>query len=145
MPQYQTNRALQLLRQGANNAKASFREDQETAIQALVEGSARLLVVQKTGWGKSFVYFIATKLLREAGLGTVLLVSPLLSLMRNQIQAATRMGLVAETINSDNVDDWSGVEHKIKPTALIFLFHLSDLRILVLLAKCYQLLLVHCR
>lgn len=118
MPQYQSNRALQLLRQGANNAKASFREDQETAIQALVEGNARLLVVQKTGWGKSFVYFIATKLLREAGLGTVLLVSPLLSLMRNQIQAATRMGLVAETINSDNVDDWSNVEQKIKSNSV---------------------------
>ena len=63
------------------------------------EGSGRLLVVQKTGWGKSFVYFVATKLLREAGMGPALLVSPLLALMRNQIAAAERMGVRAETIN----------------------------------------------
>src|SRR5207244_5090705 len=68
----------------------SFREHQDEAIRHVVEGRGRLLVVQKTGWGKSFVYFIATKLLREGGAGPCLLVSPLLALMRNQIAAAER-------------------------------------------------------
>ena len=76
----------------------------------MVEGRGRLAVVQKTGWGKSFVYFIAVRLLREAGAGTALLVSPLLSLMRNQIRAAERMGVRAARITSDNVDEWSAVE-----------------------------------
>ncbi len=70
--------------------------------------------MQRTGWGKSFVYFIATKLLREAGQGPALLISPLLALMRNQIAAAQRMGVRAVTINSDNQEDWSGVEAAIQ-------------------------------
>ena len=80
----------------------------------MVEGRGRLLVVQKTGWGKSFVYFIATKLLREGGAGPALLVSPLLALMRNQIAAAQRMGVRAFTINSDNQEDWAAVEDAIR-------------------------------
>ena len=68
------------------------------------------MVIQKTGWGKSFVYFIATKLLREAGNGPALLISPLLALMRNQVAAAVRMGVRAATINSDNRNDWTKVE-----------------------------------
>lgn len=71
-------------------------------------------MVQKTGWGKSFVYFIATMLLREAGLGPTLLVSPLLALMRNQILAAERMGIRAETINSNNRERWSEVEEAVR-------------------------------
>jgi len=98
---------------GSGLPNADFRDDQEDAIQRIVEGKARLLVVQKTGWGKSFVYFIATKLLRDGGAGSVLLVSPLLSLMRNQIAAAERMGVRAATINSDNMDDWTSVEGKL--------------------------------
>ncbi len=78
-----------------------------------MEGHGRLLVVQKTGWGKSFVYFIATKLLREAGAGPALLVSPLLSLMRNQIAAAERMGVQAATIHSGNQENWEDVEARI--------------------------------
>src|SRR5262249_52811930 len=85
----------------------------EDAIRSIVEGRGRLLVVQKTGWGKSFVYFIATKLLREAGHGPSLLISPLLALMRNQIAAAQRMGVRAATINSDNQDEWSEVEARL--------------------------------
>lgn len=107
-------RALELLRLGTGNPKAEFREGQEEAIRAVVEGSSRQLVVQKTGWGKSFVYFIATKLLREAGLGPVLLISPLLSLMRNQRVAATAMGLAAEKIDSTNQEFWGDVESKLK-------------------------------
>jgi ATP-dependent DNA helicase RecQ len=107
---YNAQRALAFLRAGCGQRDARFREDQEEAIRHIVEGRGRLLVVQKTGWGKSFVYFIATKLLREAGQGPALLVSPLLALMRNQIAAAERMGVRAVTINSDNRDDWAAVE-----------------------------------
>ncbi len=110
---YNPKRALELLRIGCGRANAEFREGQEDAIRHIVDGKGRLLVVQKTGWGKSFVYFIATKLLREVGSGPVLLISPLLALMRNQIAAAERMGLHADTINSDNVDDWTAVEGRL--------------------------------
>lgn len=107
---YNPQRALELLRIGSGRADATFREGQEDAIRHIVDGRGRLLVVQKTGWGKSFVYFIATKLLRDGGNGPALLISPLLALMRNQIAAAERMGVRAATINSDNVDDWTQVE-----------------------------------
>jgi ATP-dependent DNA helicase RecQ len=107
---YDPQRALELLRSGSGRFDADFRDNQERAIRHVVDGRGRLLVVQKTGWGKSFVYFIATKLLRESGNGPALLISPLLSLMRNQIAAAERMGLRAVTINSDNQDEWESVE-----------------------------------
>jgi ATP-dependent DNA helicase RecQ len=110
---YNPTRALQLLRIGSGLGHATFRDSQEEAIRHVVEGRGRLLVVQKTGWGKSFVYFIATRLLREVGNGPALLISPLLALMRNQIAAAERMGVRAATINSDNQDDWSEVEAKL--------------------------------
>jgi ATP-dependent DNA helicase RecQ len=110
---YDPKRALELLRIGSGHAHATFRDGQEDAIRHIVEGRGRLLVVQKTGWGKSFVYFIATKLLRDAGNGPALLISPLLALMRNQIVAAERMGVRAATINSDNVNDWTQVEIKL--------------------------------
>lgn len=110
---YDPKRALELLRIGSGRADAIFRDGQEDAIRHIVDGNGRLLVVQKTGWGKSFVYFIAIKLLREAGGGPALLISPLLALMRNQIAAAERMGVRAATINSDNVEDWTDVEGKL--------------------------------
>lgn len=111
---YDPKRALELLRIGSGRADATFRDGQEDAIRHIVEGKGRLLVVQKTGWGKSFVYFIATKLLREAGAGPALLISPLLALMRNQIAAAERMGVRAATTNSDNQDEWKSVEAKLR-------------------------------
>ena len=111
---YSAERALELLRLGSGQVHASFRDGQEEAIQQMTDGDHRLLVVQKTGWGKSFVYFISTKILREAGCGPALLVSPLLALMRNQIAAAERMGVRAATINSDNIAKWTEVEAKIK-------------------------------
>jgi len=110
---YNSSRALQLLRIGSGLDDATFRDGQEEAIRHIVDGRGRLLVVQRTGWGKSFVYFIATKLLREQGHGPALLVSPLLALMRNQLLAARRMGVRAATINSDNSDEWNSVERAI--------------------------------
>lgn len=106
---YNEKRALELLRIGSGISDAEFREEQEEAIRHVVEGRGKLLVVQKTGWGKSFVYFIAAKMLREGGAGPALLISPLLSLMRNQIAAAERMGVRAVTINSDNTEEWDDV------------------------------------
>ncbi|MBC7374847.1 MAG: RecQ family ATP-dependent DNA helicase [Frankiales bacterium] len=88
---------------------AVLREDQWTAIDALVTGRRRALVVQRTGWGKSAVYFVATAMLRAGGAGPTVIVSPLLALMRNQIAAAERAGIRAVTINSSNVDDWQSV------------------------------------
>ena len=81
---------------------ARFREHQREAVTDLVDDRARMLCVQRTGWGKSAVYFIASRLLRDRGAGPTLLVSPLLALMRNQIEAAERMGVRAVTINSAN-------------------------------------------
>jgi len=115
---YVSAKALELLRIGSGYPDAVFHDNQETAIRYLVEGRGRLLVVQKTGWGKSFVYFIATRLLREGGNGPSLLISPLLALMRNQIDAAERIGVRAATINSDNPDEWAEVEMGIRRNAI---------------------------
>ncbi|MGH3979537.1 MAG: RecQ family ATP-dependent DNA helicase [Pseudonocardiaceae bacterium] len=93
--------------------QARLREDQWTAIEALVVQRRRALVVQRTGWGKSAVYFVATALLRAVGAGPTVIVSPLLALMRNQVEAAGRAGVHAATINSSNVDDWSSVQQRV--------------------------------
>ncbi|MBV9847105.1 MAG: ATP-dependent DNA helicase RecQ, partial [Kutzneria sp.] len=92
---------------------ARLREDQWTAISALVSERRRALVVQRTGWGKSAVYFVATALLRSAGEGPTVIVSPLLALMRNQIDAAARAGVRAATINSANLDEWDTVQQRV--------------------------------
>ena len=89
--------------------RASLRPDQWSAIKALVVDRRRALVVQRTGWGKSAVYFIATALLREQGAGPTVIVSPLLALMRNQIAAAERAGIRAATINSSNAEEWEEI------------------------------------
>jgi ATP-dependent DNA helicase RecQ len=101
-------RATTLLHELAG-ADAVFREHQLEAIADLVEDRARVLCVQRTGWGKSAVYFIATALLRERGAGPTLIVSPLLALMRNQIAAAQRLGIRAHTVNSTNRDAWDEI------------------------------------
>lgn len=97
---------------------ASLRADQETAVAALCEPNARVLVVQATGWGKSAVYWAATAIRRSEGAGPTLVVSPLLSLMRDQVGAAGRAGLRAATLNSSNVDDWSGIESELRSGAI---------------------------
>ena len=89
---------------------AKFRPGQWEAIQNLVRHRKRVLLVQKTGWGKSIVYFIATRMLRDQGSGPTLLISPLLSLMRDQIKMASKIGINALTINSTNQDDWPAIE-----------------------------------
>src|ERR1700674_2704839 len=101
--------ALRYLRKSLDRDDASFRVGQWECIEALLERK-RLLVVQRTGWGKSVVYFLATKLLRERGAGPTLLISPLLSLMRNQVAMAERIGIRARTLNSSNRADWDQIE-----------------------------------
>ena len=88
---------------------ARLRDDQWTAISALAGQHRRALVVQRTGWGKSAVYFTATALLRARGAGPSVIVSPLLALMRNQIEAAARAGIRARTVNSANTGQWEEV------------------------------------
>src|ERR1700759_4890171 len=88
---------------------ARLREDQWTAIRALVAERRRALVVQRTGWGKSAVYFIAPALLRARGAGATVIVSPLLALMRNQVEAAKGAGIQARTINSANTTEWESL------------------------------------
>ena len=102
------DRVYEILRESyGENAK--FREGQKEAIEAVVNGK-RTLVVQKTGWGKSLVYFLATKLLKEKKRdGITLIISPLLALMNNQIDSAQRLGLNVKTINSDNNDEWDNI------------------------------------
>lgn len=99
------DRALALLRESLG-PQATFRDGQWEAIEALVQRRERLLVVQRTGWGKSSVYFLTTRLLREQGAGPTILISPLLALMRDQVRAAERLGVRAATINSTNQDEW---------------------------------------
>ncbi|MEU5126415.1 RecQ family ATP-dependent DNA helicase [Streptomyces mobaraensis] len=92
---------------------ARLREDQWRAIEALVADRRRALVVQRTGWGKSAVYFVATALLRERGSGPTVIVSPLLALMRNQVEAAARAGIHARTINSANPEEWDTIQAEV--------------------------------
>jgi ATP-dependent DNA helicase RecQ len=103
-------RAEASLRALVGRDDAVLREDQWTAIEALAVDRRRALVVQRTGWGKSAVYFVATALLRAEGAGPTVIVSPLLALMRNQIAAADRAGIHAVTINSTNPEDWNRIE-----------------------------------
>src|SRR3954451_18626567 len=97
---------------------ATLRDDQWTAIEALVAERRRALVVQRTGWGKSAVYFVATALLRSTGAGPTVIVSPLLALMRNQIAAAERAGIHAVTINSTNADEWEEIQTAVRAGAV---------------------------
>src|SRR3954468_17619964 len=107
-----------LLGRLTGSATAAFRDGQWEAIEQLVEERQRVLVVQRTGWGKSAVYFIATRLLRDKGAGASLLISPLLALMRNQIEMAARAGVRAVTINSENRDAWDAIEDKVRAGAV---------------------------
>ncbi len=105
--------ALPLLQQMIGEG-ATFRDGQWEVIDTIVNKRQRLLVVQRTGWGKSLVYFLATRLLRDQNRGPTLLISPLLSLMRNQILMAEKIGVSAATINSANQKEWSAIETKLQ-------------------------------
>lgn len=98
--------ALALLRQLTKNPAATFRDGQLEAIRTVVRDRGRALVVQRTGWGKSAVYLIATSMLRSQGAGPTIIVSPLLALMRNQLDMADALDINAQTVNSSNRDDW---------------------------------------
>jgi ATP-dependent DNA helicase RecQ len=98
--------------------QAALREDQWRAIEALVVAGRRVLCVQRTGWGKSAVYFVATALLRGRGAGPTVIVSPLLALMRNQVEAAGRAGIHARTINSANLEEWDEITAEIHSGAV---------------------------
>ena len=111
-------RATDALRTLTADPAADFRDGQLEAITDLVRDRARVLCVQRTGWGKSAVYFVATHLLRGDGAGPTLIVSPLLALMRNQIEAAERLGLRAYTINSSNREQWDEVRELLARNAV---------------------------
>ena len=102
-----------LLRTALANSEADFRDGQWEAIDALVNHNQKLLVVQRTGWGKSSVYFISTKIFRDRGRGITIIISPLLALMRNQIEAAARLGIEAVTLNSTNTGEWEAIKQRI--------------------------------
>ena len=101
--------AMEVLRRLVGRPDADFREGQFDAVSALVGSRRRVLVVQRTGWGKSAVYFVSTALRRAEGAGPTVIVSPLLALMRDQIAAARRAGIRAVTMNSANAEEWGQV------------------------------------
>lgn len=110
--------ALSILRSLVGREDAVFHEGQFEAIEALVNGGRRALVVQRTGWGKSAVYFVASLLLRSAGAGPTLIVSPLLALMRDQVAAAERAGVRAAAINSANQTEWQEITGQLEANQL---------------------------
>ena len=110
--------AREVLRRLTGIAHAEFHDDQYEAIRALVADRARTLVVQRTGWGKSAVYFISSLLLRARSMGPALIVSPLLSLMRDQVEAASRAGVRAAMVNSANVTEWDEIRTRLEANEL---------------------------
>ncbi len=109
--------AREVLRRLTGVADADFHDYQYEAIRALVADRARTLVVQRTGWGKSAVYFISSLLLRARGMAA-LIVSPLLSLMRDQVEAASRAGVRAAMVNSANVTEWDEIHTRLEANEL---------------------------
>jgi ATP-dependent DNA helicase RecQ len=107
------SQALMLLQRALDDSKAKLRPGQWEAIDSLVNHKRKLLVVERTGWGKSLIYFISTRVLRDRGQGSTLIVSPLLALMRNQLTAAERLGIRAISINSTNRGEWPALQTEI--------------------------------
>ena len=105
--------AEEFLQQAVGDRRARFHPGQWEAVDALVNGREKLLVVERTGWGKSAVYFVATRALRNQSKGPTIIVSPLLALMRNQIDAARRLGINAVTMNSSNTQDWTWTREQV--------------------------------
>lgn len=111
-------RRAQALLEAVYGRGATFRPGQLEAIKKIVGDKKRLLVVERTGWGKSLVYFMATRLLREKGAGPTILISPLLALMRNQQDAAAKLNIRAASLNSTNVDEWAEIEEALSEDAI---------------------------
>ncbi|WP_205701468.1 RecQ family ATP-dependent DNA helicase [Herpetosiphon llansteffanensis] len=107
------DQALEQLRRSLNNPRANFRDGQWSAIDRLINEQQQLLVVQRTGWGKSWVYFIAAQHIRLQRGKMTLIISPLLALINNQIAAAQRFGLTAVSINASNTDDWAVIKARV--------------------------------
>lgn len=105
--------AQAILKLAINNPAAEFRPGQWEAIDGLVNHAQKMLVVERTGWGKSSVYFISTRILRDRGAGPSIIISPLLALMRNQVDAARRLGIHAITFNSTNQEQWEGLRQQV--------------------------------
>ena len=105
--------AQELLRTTLADPTVEFRDGQWEAIDMVVNQQEKLLLVQRTGWGKSAIYFISAKIFRDRGMGPTIIISPLLALMRNQIESASRLGIFCETINSTNTDDWLEITQRV--------------------------------
>ncbi|RSM21239.1 ATP-dependent DNA helicase RecG [Aeromonas salmonicida] len=116
------DQAQQLLQTALANPAAEFRDGQWEAIDALVNQRQKLLVVQRTGWGKSSVYFISTKIFRDHGMGPTIIVSPLLALMRNQVDAAVRLGLEAVRWDSTNREERPDILRRLQANEIDVLF-----------------------
>ena len=114
--------AQSILAQLTGRPDAVFRDGQLQAIDTLVRDRRRALVVQRTGWGKSAVYFVSARLIRQAGGGPTLVISPLLALMRDQVEAAHRAGVSAVTINSSNVTEWDDAVDALRQDRVDVLF-----------------------
>ncbi|MFW0120617.1 RecQ family ATP-dependent DNA helicase [Rothia sp. CCM 9419] len=110
--------AIKLLRKLTGKNDAAFHRGQYEAIEALVQHRRKALVIERTGWGKSAVYFIASLLMRKRGGGPALIISPLLALMRDQVQAAARAGVKAATINSSNITEWDEIRQQLQQQTL---------------------------
>lgn len=123
-------KALEWLRKAVNNPEADFHEGQWEAIDAVANRHQRVVVVQRTGWGKSSVYFIATRLLREEQKrGPTLIISPLLALMRNQVDAAGKLGIRSATLNSSNPKEWETITADILSDKVILNLFISKIDI----------------
>jgi len=124
--------ALQILRESLNNDSVTFRKGQWESIDALINNKQKVHVVQRTGWGKSSVYFICTRLIRASKGGITIIISPLLALMRNQIEAANNFDLQAATINSTNFNEWKIVKQRVLNNEIDILYispeRLSNIR-----------------
>ena len=121
MNNIEVRRVAQKYLEDAYGEGASFRDGQIEAISAVLQGQ-RALVVQKTGWGKSLIYFLSTKILRDRGKGLTIVISPLLALMNNQLDSAERFQLVSRTINSNNAEDWEAITDEIAQGQVDILF-----------------------